>query len=207
MKPVVLGLFLLTSGYLAWFSAAQNPTTPAIQPGLDVRISYRYYPVTGKTVERIARSMYENGPRSEEDAFYAATSSQTGFSYRTLKGERYCRLDNVGVRTDVVMLLPQWVDRADAPEGLRRAWDKFLDRLLTHEGEHYRIVDKSTRQLFHALAGMRADDCAFLDSQAKITVEEMSAMQTALNVSFDERTDHGTGDGAVWPPPGYRENP
>ena len=207
MMRLVIGFVLLALAFPIDDTAAQNRTSASIRPGVDVTISYSYYTVEGMTVREISRALTENGPRAGDAIYYATTTSQTGFTYRRVERGAHCRLENVGVKTDVVMLLPQWLQRDDAPEDLRRAWDEFLDRLLTHEGEHYRIVDQSTRRLYRALKGMRATNCSMLDSQAKATIEEISQQQTDLNLRFDERTRHGMDDGAAWPPNGYRENP
>lgn len=207
MMRLAIGFAFLILAFPTRDIAAQNQTSTAVQPGVRVNISYQYYTVDGTSVREIARSLQDNGPRSDESLFYATTTSQTGFSYRRVERGAYCKLENVGVRTDVVMLLPQWVRRDESPERLRRAWDSFLDKLITHEGEHYRIVDESTTRLYQALTGMRADDCAMLDSQAKATIEEISGQQTELNLRFDKETGHGMDDGAVWPPQRYYENP
>lgn len=207
MMRLAIGFAFLILAFPTHHLTAQNRTASAAHTGVRVNISYQYYPVKGNTINEIAASLQKNGPRSENSLFYATTTSQTGFSYRRVERGAHCKLENVGVRTDVVMLLPQWVDRSESPERLKRAWDEFLDNLITHEGEHYRIVDESTTRLYQALTGMRADNCALLDSQAKATVEEISGQQTELNHRFDQETGHGMDDGAVWPPKRYRENP
>ncbi|MBT8401684.1 MAG: DUF922 domain-containing Zn-dependent protease [Rhodothermia bacterium] len=207
MMRLAIGFVLLFLAFPTHHLAAQDRTSTAVRPGVRTNISYQYYTVEGTAVSEIAESLQANGPRSDKALFYATTTSQTGFSYRRVERGAYCKLENVGVQTDVVMLLPQWVEREDSPERLRRAWDEFLDNLITHEGEHYRIVDESTTRLYQALTGMRADDCAMLDSQAKATIEEISGQQTELNLRFDRETGHGKDDGAVWPPQRYYENP
>ena len=105
------------------------------------------------------------------------------------------------------MRLPKWSSRSAADAAVAEAWDSFLEKLMTHEAEHYRIIESGTRQMYNALLDLRAHTCGVLDTQANLKVQQIAARQAEENRRLDERTRHGAAEGAVWPPEAFLKTP
>ncbi len=194
------GCALVLFATTAAAASAQTPTASSISPGLDLDVAYVYYDAHGSTPEELHASLRNNGPSTGGATYFAATSSQTGFGYKTEEQNGRCRLTDVGVTVKISMLLPLWGERDRAPEPLRRAWDEFLDRLLLHEGGHVRITDRFSRDLYNGLKTLTANSCNLLDSQSKAFIDDLSRRQDEANSAYDLETRHGMNEGAVWPP-------
>jgi predicted secreted Zn-dependent protease len=152
---------------------AQERTGRDFPKGLDIDLEYSYYSVSGHTFEDIRRSLEENGPALDGKTFYALTGVETGFRYRHLEEGSTCRLADVGVHARVVMRIPRLSNAEAAPVEVQVAWDRFVDPLTRHEGEHYRIIENSARQIYNALRDMRVHSCRIADDSAKSIIRQI----------------------------------
>ncbi len=147
------------------------------------------------------------GPQFEGNTYYALTGVETGFRYRHVEEGQTCALANIGVQARVVMRIPQWSDNRAAAVPVREAWTVFVDRLLGHEAEHYRIIEEGARRIYNGLRDLKVHSCEAADAHAQRMIQQISDDQASANESYDQESNHGAREGAVWPPDGYLNIP
>jgi predicted secreted Zn-dependent protease len=186
---------------------AQERTGRDFPKGLDVKLEYSYYNVPGASFEEIYRALESRGPEVGGRTFYALTGVETGFRYRHVENGPTCALADVGVQARVVMRIPQWTGGESARPDVSAAWERFLDRLMYHEAEHYRIIEAGARRIYNALRDLRVHSCDVADAHAQQIIKKISDEQAEANEQLDRDTGHGSLEGAVWPPKGYATSP
>ncbi len=181
---------------------AQERTGRDFPEGLTIDLTYNYYEVDGSTFEDIHRSLQSRGPEVDGRTYYALTGVETGFRYKHVEDGPICKLDDVGVQARVVMRLPQWSGHDAAAKSVRDAWEVFVNRLIRHEAEHYRIIEEGARRIYNHLQDLTVHSCQVADAGAQRIIRRISDDQASANESFDYASNHGARDGAVWPPAG-----
>ena len=176
---------------------AQERTGRDFPEGLDIKLEYSYYDIRGHSFEEIHRNLESFGPEVDGQNFYALTGVETGFRYRHVDEGTTCALEDVGVQARVVMRIPQWTSADSAPLDVRVAWERFLDKLMRHEAEHYRIIEAGARRIYNSLRDMRVHSCAFADVHARQIIQQISDEQAAANKQLDRDTGHGSFEGAI----------
>lgn len=179
-------------------SPVNAQSTPEIAPGVDIRLGYSYYEVSGRDATEVLHSLRRNGPESDGGRYFGITQSRTGLSYQLVSSRAGCSIANLGVRTDITITLPKWdPPHSTAPE-LRRQWDMFLEKLTEHEHWHADASRKGAHDVHDAIRALRSASCSELEVRAKRIAEDISARVERENNEYDRATDHGRKSGIVW---------
>ncbi len=155
------------------------------------------YPVTGRSPRSIRESMNEARPTVEVDG--GRHDARTGWIFQTRwrnGADGQCVPATATVSVVLRMTLPDLTTRDQLSPREEADWDAYFAALVTHERNHGRIAVAGRDQM---QAAMRASaDCAAMNAVVKTTSDEVRA----ASEEYDNQTDHGRREGAVYPRPG-----
>ena len=161
--------------------------------GNDVRIEG--YPVYGLTLPQLQSSMHANSPNSP---FFGRSDGRITWNFRFYDTGGECRMTSVGVDVRVVISMPDWKDRDQAPPDLVRQWDTFYEALLRHEKGHARITRQQANRVRQQMSRLGARPrCSTLSAEANEVGNQILKKSQRLQDEYDRRTDHGKKEGAT----------
>jgi predicted secreted Zn-dependent protease len=160
--------------------------------------AFNYYDVDGATARDIRADLNRRGPmdRYEHRHFDAVTR----WTIRATHTD--CGIKSVSVRLQITYAFPRLTDGGSAPSALRKDFDDYLKRLLTHEKGHAQIAIDTAKRVEDRIQSLPAAlTCEALDPALKDIVDALIAESKRLDVEYDARTEHGRKQGAVFPMP------
>jgi predicted secreted Zn-dependent protease len=179
--------FLLAAA-LAGFSA----------PGARAKIVFKentgHYTVTGLSGIDLGRSMLIGGAQTINMRHaIASTTTQFDFLDPVLAIEHgRCVVKDVTVQLNIKYQLPKWSGRDRASPGLRRAWDAFYAKLVSHEHTHGQIArnfsKKVEREMLN-LSGTVVLGCKDFGAFSAMRFSALSRELKQLQLAFDRRED------------------
>jgi predicted secreted Zn-dependent protease len=98
----------------------------------------------------------------------------------------------------VHILLPDWSPPPDAPAALAERWGRFLSALRLHEEGHRELAVREGYEVLQAITGVRGP-CAGMDDAVQAAAGGVSASYRQRHGQYDAQTQHGAGQGAVFP--------
>lgn len=177
-----------------------SPLPPAPErPAVERTLEHRTYVVTGQTVEAVLASLMEGGPRDGEDIFFGLTQTELDVRYDPVEVSGGCLIEDTEVDLALLVTMPEWVPGAGAAPDLQRQWGRFRRALAAHEAEHVRIADEGAEASYRAVAGLFRPTCEKAVEEARRRLERLGVEIAAEHRRFDDETEHGRLDGAVWP--------
>ena len=190
-------VLLVLAAPLAWGCAgragggrAGAPSAP-VAGGLTVSLEERSYQVSARGVRALNGALLRGGPRLEGRAAHAATDWLIRWSYVPVREGPGCACGRPRVELELVTTLPEWLDAHEAPEGLVRDWELFVERLRLHETRHQQLAVRNGEDLLAALADLRASDCENLREEAREAALRIGASYRERHESFDRETRFG----------------
>jgi predicted secreted Zn-dependent protease len=181
------------------FSRREPPLLP---DGVFMSVRERTYPVRGRTVAAIGRSLEHAGPRWEGRVVQGLTSWCVRWEWRSTMHEGACRLLNVRVLLEVEIVLPDWKDHDSASPSLAFAWERFEEALRGHEYGHRNIGMQAAVETFRVLEAVRTRDCTAIGDVAGTLARGIVRKYEKRNDVYERNTRRGRTQGAVWPPGG-----
>lgn len=166
-----------------------------------VEEKYEYYEVRGDSEKELRCQLTENGCTWNDGKKYDAVTRWY------IKWDHQCRRTEAGYVADsfrpvveIVFRYPKWLRGVNAPPRLVNAWNIYMTRLVTHEGEHRDMAVTAADQLSRAVADIPpAPSCALLMQEVHRLCSRRIALLNEEQAAFDERTNHGAYQGAVFP--------
>lgn len=128
------------------------------------------YPVVGKSVEAIKRSMAERTIVPTGDCF---TTLHHCYSFPSVRG--------LLLLYQIVVIKPEW-NRKGAGKEVEKEWDRYMTAATDHENRHVKIYSTAYRRLKELGQAERAADIVALGQK--------------YNERYDSETDHGRLEGA-----------
>ena len=172
-------------------------TTPAPLPTVirSIEIPYatvEYYEVSGSTARELRDRM--NALSSIDDNGYrgdALTSWEIHWNWKGY-GTETCDLSSVTATYEIQVRLPRWTPPQDASPALIAKWNAYTLALVEHEKGHVNDVVESLPNLIKTI---RAATCTTAEGRAQEVLSQLSADI----LKYDEETDHGAAQGAIFP--------
>lgn len=146
-----------------------------------------YYKINGSTETDLAKEIQSKGP----EGYAGYTNWYIRWGWPGFDREE-CDLTKAWITAKVSLTMPSWVPPADAPEDLIQNWYRFSQALNVHEQGHVNNVVKALPLLQKAI---QSSDCITADSAANQVLDKLRGW----DVQFDDKTDHGRTQGAVFP--------
>jgi predicted secreted Zn-dependent protease len=139
-----------------------------------------FYTVTGSTANEIRHSLNQNRPGSYD-----------GWAqwYFTWSG---CQDGGMEVTYTITVDFPQWNPPANPSGTLVQSWNRYINALAFHEQGHVDLVMEAVPNFIDTLQTVPCDEI-------NATANAMLAEINQANVQYDEETDHGATQGAIFP--------
>jgi len=168
----------------------------------EVQFRQTTYPVSGKTVEQIRRSLDDHSPvRQDGRSFDAYTQWDVDWHLTWFEDpDGTCRPTDVTTRVRVHVTLPDLEETDRLPEALAERWRGYLRALTAHEQAHARIGIEAARAIEAQL--MRLGErpaCAQLAEAAELLAREIIDRHAAIERQYDAETRFGAREGARFP--------
>jgi predicted secreted Zn-dependent protease len=168
-----------------------------------VRVSTtdHFYPVRGRTVERIAESLEHDGPVMEGNHAFAWTTWRVGWGGRSTMTAGVCHLTDIRVNVAVEMILPRWLDHEDANRMVQIRWQSFETAVRDHESGHRALALKAGAELLETLRMVSTRSCEEVTETASASARSVLERYRKADRAYDRTTVRGANRGAYWPPP------
>lgn len=160
------------------------------------------YPVQGRNRRELAAALRkaQASHRGEEDrgGSVARTSQALAMRFELDPVPGGCRFKDLAVTLDVIIHLPEWLQRGSASRSLRESWDRMHDALRRHEEGHRDIALDSARFLYRGLESLGVQaDCQALRREAQRVFFRAQLRHSVRDGAYEHRTRHGIAQGAV----------
>lgn len=180
---------------------ADSPSTES-SDGYVLHQRFNYYSVTGDDGNAVRRSLDRLGPLGIDGKRYDGyTKWDVHWEYATRSDvSGGCALVSSSIVLNVDMTLPQWQPSSDVPEMLKRRWSIYLVALRTHEDGHIQnagLEAAAINQLMQTIGPQ--SDCDLLDQKLHDLGQQILQHYKDNDVEYDQRTEHGRWQGAVFP--------
>ncbi|MCW5588752.1 MAG: DUF922 domain-containing protein [Legionellales bacterium] len=158
-----------------------------------------HYSIQGKTIEDVRQAMNIarlNHPELTD--FCAYTKWQVNWQYRYFPSQQGCRLNNIEVTANIIILLPRWENVASTDLVSRQSWERFYHALVRHERGHREIAINAANAIARELnLQPMASNCQVLTQLANEKGNQLLQSYRAKEIEYDRITDHGRTQGAI----------
>ncbi len=172
----------------------QGEETPASTPSSNAGAAYTiptpkilYYQIRGSTETDLAKEIQSKGP----NGYAGYTNWYIRWGWPGF-GHEECDLSKAWITAKVSVTLPEWNPPAGVSTDLINNWMEFSQALYRHEMGH---VGNITGSLPRIQKAIQSSDCITADSAANAVLDKMRGW----DVQYDDRTDHGRTEGAIFP--------
>ncbi|KUM26300.1 hypothetical protein AU467_22395 [Mesorhizobium loti] len=117
------------------------PTTAFAGVKIDEKSST--YDLRGLTIAAIHEDILRNAPRDADGVVDGETVNETNWSLNFEAANGNCQISFDAVNVSITMKLPRWVDEAQAPADVQKAWSAYIVSLREHENQHRDIAVKA----------------------------------------------------------------
>jgi predicted secreted Zn-dependent protease len=156
-------------------------------------ITVERYAVQGTDATTLLADLRRRGP----SGFHGMASWNIDYRYNFQTEGAQCRITSVRTTVKGRVLMPQWVDEPHAPKPMREAWQRYDAALIAHEEGHVAHGQTLVRALQRELGGLHAATCDELKQHVTATATRLIEAHKDLDRAYDERTQHGTTQGAL----------
>lgn len=178
--------------------ATTRPYAAAAPSGaLDLDVKVRHYDVVAHDYPSLVRALAAKGPRG----FHGMAGWQVDYRYSVDRQPAGCAVDSVRVRVAGEILMPRWVDAADAPPALQRQWSDYYAALQRHEEGHIQHGREFALLVKERLMGLGRVSCDNLQALAQREYDRLYGNLRTRDQEYDARTGHGRTQGAYLTPP------
>jgi predicted secreted Zn-dependent protease len=172
--------------------ACQSPFETLDISELDATETRVTYAATGNTAAEIRQSINDN----RNDDWDAYTS------WNLLWGFADCNGNGLTVSVEVNYRVPEWQEPEDADPDLVQSWQTYMNALFCHEYGHAEFGLEAALDVYEALDAIDAGgDCDQQQQLASAAFSSILSDYIALEIEYDQTTNHGATMGAVFPPP------
>jgi predicted secreted Zn-dependent protease len=170
-----------------------------------VKEEYEFYEITGNSEKDLLCQITEKGCTWKDGRKYTSvTSWNITWNYGYTRASQGCRADSFIATVEISFRYPKWARADDAPQPLVGSWETYLEKLIIHENGHRDIAVKAAAGLTRAVAELpAAPSCADVDRELQALCRERITELNMAEMEYDEATNHGTMQGAIFPRPIY----
>jgi predicted secreted Zn-dependent protease len=160
--------------------------------GLDTKIIWNRYPVSGQDYASLVRSLSANGPKG----FHGLSSWDISYQYTTVPAGNMCRFDTIRLTVKGEILMPKWTDEAAAPPTLRQRWQDYYAALQQHEEGHVQHGNELAALIQEKFLGYGDMACGQAKAIAQSEFDRLYNNLKNRDKEYDQRTQHGATQGA-----------
>lgn len=166
-----------------------------------VKETYEYYEVCGLCEKDLHSDLKQKCITWKDGQKYdSVTNWKVKWDYGHNRSPQACTTDSFTVTVDVVFHLPKWVRTGEAPQPLVEKWDRYMEKLRTHEQGHRDKAVEAATELTRTVAELSpALTCAALDRELNNLFRTRMDKLNKDQAEYDVITNHGVAQGAVFP--------
>ena len=146
-----------------------------------------HYDVRGSTAEELDRSLASNGPKG----YHGLATWKVAYTFKMQKIDSKCKIAELNLKHDGVVLMPRWVDAALAPRDLVRRWELTYASLKRHEDGHIAHGTEFITRVRSALLSIPSLACDQLEGHVKRVFDDLHKIYSERDAEYDQRTNHG----------------
>lgn len=165
---------------------------------LKVREGYRFYDISGRTVDDLIQDIRLNGTKWNDGKVYSAmTNWDIHYKYEVLCQNGRYSVKSAATRVDILYNMPRLNLTSCAPE-LVGTWSDYLTHLQHHEFGHKDLAVKAAsevNEMFGTLPSFGSEE-ELAAEIAKRTEDKFRKLKE-IQVEYDHDTRHGETQGAV----------
>jgi predicted secreted Zn-dependent protease len=164
--------------------------------------TFDYYDVDGASAQELREDLNRRGPTDgyEHRHFDAVTNWRVRWQYTSKRTAAGCEIASVSTAVEVTYSFPRLSSDSSTPLDVRRAFARYLERLLVHEKGHAKNAIEIARRIEDGIQGLpAAPTCASLNTIANSLGQSLIKEANQLDIEYDARTDHGRTQGARFP--------
>lgn len=174
--------------------------TNASNPGLKQDIDTHYYEVYGHSAEEVRAQLNACGATSNGEAYDAYTSYYINWAYNPKTVAGGCNIQDVAVGAKIDYFYPKWEDPGNTQGDLVDRWQNYMANLIIHEEIHKDIAISGAQAIFDTLSSLpNSSNCSEALTSASDTAHALFTEYDNKNKAYDEETQHGLTQGAVFP--------
>lgn len=183
---------MVASAFSGTLRAAQ--AGPAGEPSsVRIKETITHYTLAAGSIDELRTQLQHDIPSLPGSAgTHGRTSSDIAIAYELDRSAAGCRLRNLEVRLDIVVMLPRWDPGKTVPDWQHARWQRTLAALERHEAAHRanaRAAAEEARARILAI-GLQPDCKSARDTASRLL------RRTRLKYEFrDRRYDARTGNG------------
>ena len=165
-----------------------------------VNIDTKYYAIYGTSAGELRREMNSKSPITQSGKTYDAYTTwyiNWRFNWNT-NGEQ-CKITKVTSTVDVKFTFPKWINRNDSNNTLKSEWDSYYKALTRHENGHKQFGVEAAEEIEGKLMQLSSSSCQALEEKANAVGKQILDKYISLEKKYDEETNHGMNDGAIFP--------
>lgn len=168
---------------------------------VEITVELDEYEVSGDSPAALREAMSELGPRGDDGTAYDGYAKwHLRWRYGYDKDSESCAPASPRVSVALYYTMPQAATSQEWTAALSRRWSRYLDALWAHELGHGELaIDHAEALQDVLLAHEGATSCGELDERLTALGKAQLAALREDQRTYDEETDHGRKDGAVWP--------
>ena len=144
-----------------------TPTQDTLPPGLQVKIREERFVIHGSTrsaaMDDLAAYRLPGEARRQAAGL---TEYRLSPQWRMRAVAGTCVITRVSVGLDIVVHLPEWAERQDAPPQDRDAWNAFIEEVTAHEYAHRDRTLAVAGEILHSVQRLDPGPCRALEAEA-----------------------------------------
>lgn len=158
-------------------------------------VKLSFYDIKGQGIPELRREIRLKGPKDSDgisrDAY---VSWKIDWSWPKDQKIDYSKME---VKYKIDVMLPRWIMSADINLSTKRAWDRYYQNMIRHEGQHVLHVLENVDLIYERIQIAALEDSNLSWTAAnKIANEVVKKIQT-LDREYDRVTVHGELEGVV----------
>ena len=158
------------------------------------------YQVTGSSLHDLRQMINRDGPTNSDDGkrYDGLTEWSLKWDYKLKRRGKMWIVVNRTVLLDIKVLTPRWTDFQTAPGILRTQWQIYRANLLRHEEGHVRVALRAANAIDKYLGTCGASSSMEkLRNDIQKNTRALLKQYRKIDQSYDQRTRHGTTQGAT----------
>lgn len=160
-----------------------------------------YYDVSGRSSRQLRSELDAKGPLDKAgERFDGLTSWRVTWTYRYVSDGTGCKFTSMDASVAGTIVLPHWAQEDRASSSAERKWDRYLAALRSHEDGHYALGVAARDEIQKLGESFRVPGaCSTIGKTFNGEAEAILARYGALDAKYDQDTEHGKTQGAVFP--------
>lgn len=160
-----------------------------------------YYDVAGHSPRQLRNELDAKGPLDKAgERFDGFTSWQVKWTYRYVAEGTGCKFTSMDAAVAGTIVLPRWVREDRASGSAVKKWERYLVALRSHEDGHYAHGVAARDEVQKLGESFRVPGaCSTIARTFNDEAEAILARYGALDAKYDQDTEHGKTQGAIFP--------